>query len=393
MRRAQTVQLHFDPSHWYRWWALHLGWWRADLKLLARRVVREFTDDHCPQLAASISYYVLFSLFPLTILVVSIAGLLLTDDALRERAIDALIDILPTGAGREDLEALIEPIASGRSALGVFSVLGLLWGATGMMSALRHSLDTAWDLEYRRPFVRGKLVDLGLIVGVGGLLALSIGTTALLQVGRDVSTTLSDALGPFGDGAHFVVDVLAVVAPYVLSVITFTVIYKVVPSLKTRVRDVIAGALVAGALFELLKHGFAFYLRNFSNYDAVYGSLGATIALLFFVYLAACVLLLGAEIASEWPRIMQGHYDDDLEDAVGGEDAPLSRRVLLAVTGLVADEGPEPEARPEDVDAARAARTERRAAERSERLSRAAGSPPTDEEPEGPAPTRAQEPE
>lgn len=391
MRRAQTVQLHFDPSHWYRWWALHLGWWRADLKLLAKRTVREFTDDHCPQLAASMSYYVLFSLFPLTILVVSIAGLLLTDDALRERALDALIDVLPPGAGREDLESLIEPIASGRSALGVFSVLGLLWGATGMMSALRHSLDTAWDLEYRRPFVRGKLVDLGLIVGVGGLLALSIGTTALLQVGRDVSTTLSDALGPFGEGAHLLVNIFAVLAPYVLSVITFTVIYKVVPSLKTRVRDVIAGALVAGALFELLKHGFAFYLRNFSNYDAVYGSLGATIALLFFVYLAACVLLLGAEIASEWPRIMQGHYDDELEDAVGGEDAPLSRRVLLAVTGMVADDGPQ-QSDPEEGDAARAARSQRRQAQRSERLTRTEP-PPAGEEPEEPAPTRAQEPE
>ncbi len=392
MRRAQSVQLHFDPSHWYRWWALHLSWWRADLSLLAKRAVREFLNDHCPQLAASMSYYVLFSLFPLTILVVSIAGLLLTDDSLRERAIDGLVDILPAGAGREDLESLIEPIASGRSALGVFSVLGLLWGATGMMSALRHSLDTAWDLEYRRPFVRGKLVDLGLIICVGGLLALSIGTTALLQVGRDVSTTLSDALGPFGASAHVVVDVLAVVAPYVLSVITFTVIYKVVPSLKTRVRDVIAGALVAGALFEVLKHGFAFYLRNFSNYDAVYGSLGATIALLFFVYLAACVLLLGAEIASEWPRIMQGHYDDELEDAVGGEDAPWSRRVLLAVTGMVADEGPEAQDATAE-ESAREARAERRAAQRSERLARAPEPPLAPEEAEEPAPRRAQEPE
>ncbi len=391
MRRASSLQLHFDPSHWYRWWVLHLGWWRADLTLLAKRSVSEFFDDHCAQLAASMSYYVLFSLFPLTILVVSIAGLLLTDDALRERAIDALIDVLPIGAGREDLEALIEPIASGRSALGVFSVLGLVWGATGMMSALRHSLDTAWDLEYRRPFVRGKLVDLGLIICVGGLLTLSIGTTALLQVGRDVSTTLSDALGPFGAGAHLLVDILAVFAPYVLSVITFTVIYRVVPSLHTRVRDVIVGALVAGALFELLKHGFAFYLRNFSNYDAVYGSLGATIALLFFVYLAACVLLLGAEIASEWPRVMQGHYDDELDDAVGGEDAPWSRRVLLAMTGLVADAGPDA-SDPAEEAVARAARTQRRAVERSQRLARADASPETGEA-EQPAPTRVQEPE
>ena len=354
---------------WRRWLVLHLGWWRTDLQLLAKRSVSEFLDDHCAQLAASMSYYVFFSLFPLAILVVSIAGVLLTDDSLREEVVDGLFELLPlqSGAGKEDLEQLIEPIADGRSAVGVISVLGLIWAATGMMSALRFSLDSAWDLEFRRPFVRGKLVDLGLVLGVGGLLTISIGATAVLQVGTDVSDSVSDSLGPFGAEATGFFRLVTVLLPFLLTWTTFTIIYKVVPSVTTRVRDVVAGALVGALLFEALKHGFAFYLRNFSNYDAVYGSLGAAIALLFFVYLAACVLLFGAEIAAEWPRVMYGHYDDE-DDEAEEETGPttLRERVRQAAARQLIHDQPIPTNAPDE--GARTARQERRSAERSQRL-------------------------
>ncbi|MDE2966748.1 MAG: YihY/virulence factor BrkB family protein [Chloroflexota bacterium] len=356
-------------SGWRRWLVLHLGWWRTDLQLLAKRSVSEFLDDHCAQLAASMSYYVFFSLFPLAILVVSIAGVLLTDDGLREEVVDGLFELLPlqSGAGKEDLEELIEPIADGRSAVGVISILGLIWAATGMMSALRFSLDTAWDLEFRRPFVRGKLVDLGLVLGVGGLLTISIGATAVLQVGRDVSDSVADSLGPFGSEASGLFRLFAVLLPFLLTWTTFTIIYKVVPSVTTRIRDVVAGALVGALLFEALKHGFAFYLRNFSNYDAVYGSLGAAIALLFFVYLAACVLLFGAEIAAEWPRVMYGHYDDE-DDEAEEETGPttLRERVRQAAARQLIHDQPIPTNAPDE--GARTARQERRSAERSQRL-------------------------
>ena len=349
---------------WGRWWRLHLGWWWGDLRLLTVRSLSEFTDDHCPQLAASMSYYIFFSVFPLAILLVSILGVLLTDDSLREQVVDSLYDLLPAGAGREDLEALIDPIASGRSAVGVVSVVGLIWAATGMMSALRFSLDTVWDLEFRRPFVRGKLVDLGLVLGVGGLLALSIGSTAVLQVGREVSEAIANSLGPFGADTGGIFSVLVLLTPFLLSWITFSIIYIVVPSVTVRWRDVLPGALVGALLFEGLKYGFSVYLRNFSNYDAVYGSLGAAIALLFFVYLGACVLLFGAEIAAEWPRVMQGHYDEEGEEA--GDGPGVRERLVALVQRQLRHAQPVPSN--EAAQETRAARETRRAAERSARL-------------------------
>lgn len=357
-------------ARWRRWWALHLRWWRSDLWLLAKRSVSEFLDDHCAQLAASMSYYIFFSLFPLAILVVSIAGVFLTNADLRREVVDGLFEILPlpSGAGREDLESLIDPIASGSSAIGIVSILGLLWAATGMMSALRFSLDTVWDLEFRRPFVRGKLVDMALVLGVGGLLAMSISATAVLQVGREVSDSVADSLGPFGAEATGFFNVIAVLLPFLLTWLTFGIVYVIVPSVSVRKRDVIAGALVGALLFEVLKFGFSVYLRNFSNYDAVYGSLGAAIALLFFVYLGACVLLFGAEIAAEWPRVMHGHYDeDDPSDAAeAAQQATLRERLRDAAVRQLKHE----QEIPANLPAAetRDARQQRRASERSRRL-------------------------
>ena len=370
LRVAHNHTMHIDVEHWLRWWSLHLRWLWADAKLLARRTVQEFLDDHCTQLAASMSYYILFSIFPLAILAVSIAGLILTNQELHDRVVDALLSALPVseGAGRENLESLIDPIAQGRSAIGLVSVFGLIWGASGMMGALRFSLNTAWDHEHRRPFVRGKLVDFALLLGVGYLLALSIGFTMLLQVARDLSDDVADALGPFGGGAGALVNVVSILIPFLLSTTTFTLVYKLIPSVPVRTRDAIGGALLSAVLFELLKNGFALYLRNFSNYDAVYGSLGATIALLFFIYLGSCVLLLGAELASELPRVMHGHYDAELESVTGGRRGPWYRRALLAATGLVLDD-----AKPTDAghdQEAREAREQRREEERSERLKR-----------------------
>ncbi len=353
-------------SRWRRWLVLHIGWWRTDLLLLAKRSVAEFADDHCPQLAASLSYYVLFSLFPLAILAVSVIGLLLTDDSLRAQVVDNLLELIPLqeGAGREELEALIEPIASGRSAFGVFSVLGLIWAATGVMSATRFSLDTVWDREFMRPFLRGKIVDVGLVFALGGLLALSIAATAVLQVARAVSDSVADSLGPFGPEASGLFNVLALLLPFLLTWTTFTLIYKFVPSITVRLRDAIPGAVVGALLFEVLKYGFAVYLRNFSQYDAIYGSLGAVIALLFFIYLSACVLLFGGEIAAEWPRVMLGYYDDEAE--AEQQATPLRQRVLDAAARQLRHDQPIPTNLP-DAEA-QAARLERRAAERSERL-------------------------
>jgi uncharacterized BrkB/YihY/UPF0761 family membrane protein len=101
---------------------------------------------------------------------------------------------------------------------------------------------------------------------------------------------------------------LGILLPFVVSFTIFTSLYKFVPVIDVRFSEVWPGSLIAALLFELTKHGFAFYVTNFSNYNAIYGGLSAIIVFLLFVYLTANILLFGAEIAAEWPRVRAGHY-------------------------------------------------------------------------------------
>ena len=354
--------MHGEPRYWWHWWAVNARWWWRDIRVLVRETVREFGDDQCPQLAAGISYYVLFSIFPLALLFLAISGLMLANESLRADLVDNLFDALPLseGEGREDLESAISGVTTGISLAGLVSIVGLMWSASGMMGALRRALNQAWDTDYKRRFLHGKLLDFVMVLSLGILMGLSVGATIFLQVARRVSDDLSDALGPLGSGATLSLEVVAVFVPLLISFVTFMVLFKFVPSVKTRFRSIWPGALLAAVLFEGVKNGFAFYLRSFGNYDAIYGSLGTVVAFLFFVYVSANIMLLGAEMAAEWPRVIHGYYDDVPEDEVQKRESaeprePLSRRLRAALTGLFRGDERAP-----DHIADRAGRDERR---------------------------------
>ena len=355
--------MHLTADSW-RHWARRLGWYGGDARLLFRRTAQEFAADRCTQLAAAIAYYVLFSIFPLAILLVSISGLLLTDDRLRADVVDEIFLALPLSEdeGRDNLESAVDGIATGFSLIGLVAILGLVWSATVMMGSIRQALNQVWGVSHRYPLLKGKLLDLTLVFSVGVLISASIGATVLLQVARNLSDRLSDALGPLGVGASGAVEVAAILVPLLISFGTFAALYKYVPRVGTHFRHVWPGALLAAVLFELLKNGFAIYLRYFGDYDAIYGSLGAVIIFLFFVYLSAVAMLIGAEMAAEWPRVSHGHYDAGVAPVGAGPRVPWYRRALAAVAGLVSSGAPPP-AHVDDADArARRARREADAA-------------------------------
>jgi membrane protein len=271
---------------------------------LSRHSFREFLEDHGPQFAAAISYYVLFSIFPLAILLVAIAGLLLQEESARQAVVDAILANVPlfdNGASR--LEDTLASVAENPGALGVLGLAGLVWSASGMMGAIRIALSLAWDAK-PRPFIRGKLLDLLVLLGAALLVLTSLALTAVGRLTDELSRDLGGIL-LLGWASTLAAVVVAVLAPLLLSLMTFAFAYRVLPSATTTLGDIWPGALVGALAFESAKHLFALYLENFSRYDVVYGSLGAIVAFLFFVFLAANVLLLGAEVASEWPRVRE----------------------------------------------------------------------------------------
>lgn len=298
---------------------------RRDAGLLAKRAASEFIDDRCTQMAASISFWVFFSIFPLAIFLVTIFGQFLRDDNLRLRVLNNLTRVLPlAGQGRLQLEDAIEGVSTDLSLLGLVSVIGLVWAASSMMTSIRISINVAWDHGYSRPAVRGKLVDIVMVFVVSVLVALSLAATTIYRLGVEIAEMIS--IVPL----ESVWWLLGILLPFLVSFTIFIMLYRFVPVGTVRFSDVWPGALTAALLFELAKHGFAFYITNFGNYNAIYGSLGAIVVFLLFVYLTANILLFGAEVASEWPRVRAGHYNV-IKDAEHEDDDRTTRQRIQSL--------------------------------------------------------------
>src|SRR3972149_1283663 len=153
------------------------------LLTLSRRSVEEFFADNCTQMAAAISYYVLFSLFPLLIFVVGLLGLLLQDSQLQRDIIDGVLNLVPLSEdeGRDQVTEAVRGVAGVSSgALGLLGLIGMAWSGSNLFGIIRRSLNNAYDLDYHRPLVQQKLLDLTMVAGMGGFFLVSIAATGFL---------------------------------------------------------------------------------------------------------------------------------------------------------------------------------------------------------------------
>ena len=263
--------------------------------------------------AAAMSYYALFSVFPAAIVLAAGAGFVLDDASARQDVVDFLFRELPLSddaQGRSDIETLVRGVTNNSGTLGVIGLVGLLIAASALISATRNAIDLIFGGRVTRGFIRGKALDVAFVLSLGVLFALSFAATLLSRfqpdLGGGVLNLVEDVVS-FGD---FVV-------PLVLSAFVFSVLYTVMPVEHPRLRDVWPGVVFAAVGFELLKLGFSVYLDTFANYSAVYGSLGAVVAFMFFTFVASLVFLLGAEIAALWPEVRSGKHDPGAGDDNG----------------------------------------------------------------------------
>ncbi|MGI8579692.1 MAG: YihY/virulence factor BrkB family protein [Solirubrobacteraceae bacterium] len=280
--------------------------------------MESFFAHRSPQIAAGVSYFALFSIFPLAILITAGFSLVVDDDAAHSRVVDLLIQNVPLteGQGRARLEGLFESAAASAPAFGAVGVLGLLFSASGLMAALRHGVNTAHGIEQRRTPLRGKALDVLLVFAVILPVALSLALTVTGRFADSLGDRLADLLGTFGSLLPRLLLATTALGPLVLSFATFAFLYVVLPARATSLRDVWPGALAAAVAYEVTKIAFSVYLENVGGFDAVYGSIGAVIAFLVFVFIAANVFLLGAEVSARWPEVRGGDYREEEPDGV-----------------------------------------------------------------------------
>lgn len=279
-----------------------------------------FFADRCPQFAAGIAFFALLSVFPLAIVLTATYGLVAADSGAEDEVVAFIVDRLPLReSGTADLRGALEAVATSARAVGVVGLALLVYSASALMAAVRNSVNAVSGIDEARAPLLGKLVDVLLVFGLGTLFALSLAIALLggvaAGVGEDLGVPRSVLDGSLG--------VVSSVLPVLLAALVFTVALVVVPAQRRRVRDVWPGIVVATIGYRLVQLGFSIYLENFGRYSAIYGSLGAAIAFMVFVYLAAMAFMLGAEYARLWPRVRTG----DPEGPGGGPSQPLRRRL------------------------------------------------------------------
>ena len=295
------------------------------VKRVVPRTIGEFFADRCPHLAASIAFRVLFSLFPLAIVLTAVFGLAGTATGFRPDVIDAIVAQIPlTDEGQRRLRRLLEQ-TGGLDTVGLVGAAGLVWAASGMMSAVRTALNLAWEVDDRRPWLIGKVVDVLFVFAAALAMALAIALSLSVRLARELITRARL------DG--FVTETLVgSVVPFVLALVVALAVYRFVPATSSPLRDLVAPALLVAAVFTLAQVLFAFYLESFGRYNALYGSFGVIVAFMLFVYLASLVFLLGAELAAATPRVREEIDRDEGSDDPG---PPLTLQLKTLLKSLV----------------------------------------------------------
>ncbi|MFG6468949.1 YihY/virulence factor BrkB family protein [Roseateles sp. BYS87W] len=269
---------------------------------MLRLTVQGFIDDHAARMGAALAYYTLFSLAPLLLIVVSVAGLVWGPDAVRGELFGELHSLLgnASAAAVEQWVAAVAWPAGGwwSTALG----LGLmLLGATTLFAELQSALDAIWRVPHAPPagrwaWLRARLLSFGLILGLSFLLLVSLVLDAALGA---VQTWWSPWFGGWLRVASFA----NVLVGQALVVAVFALIFKWMPRAHVAWRDVALGALVTTGLFNLGRAGIAAYLQH-SAVTSGFGAAASVVVLLVWVYFSAQILLLGAEFTWAYARVL-----------------------------------------------------------------------------------------
>ena len=264
---------------------------------VALRAGTAYGRDRCAIFAAGVTYYALISLFPLALFAVSVFAFFVADVSEQQRLIDELMETLPLteDGGRDALEEAVNSVVKARGALGLIGFGLTAYAASALFTSVRVALNGVFHIERQRPFVLGKGIDLGLVVGFGLLLLASFAlTVAIAFAQRQTDAVVGENLATL---TAWVASLAYLLIPPLVTGLVFLLLYTSVARAGYSAREVLPGVIVAALLFELLKVGFAQYVASFGNYDATYGALGFVIILLLFFNLSAQVMLVGAEIA------------------------------------------------------------------------------------------------
>jgi membrane protein len=278
------------------------------LKDLGRRVWSEIQQDEVFGRAAQLAYYFLLALFPLLLFLTSVIGLVLgSGTGLRHSLFNYLSQVLPGDAFKLVDSTMYEVSAASGGGKVAFGILAALWAASNGMGAITDALNVAYDVKETRPWWRQRLTAIGLTVALSVLI---IAALVLVLYGGKIVDHVAWGYG-FGELFRLTWKLLQWPIALAFMLISFALIYYLAPDLRDQKWTwVTPGSTIGVGLWLLISFGFRLYLHFFNSYSKTYGSLGAVIVLMLWLYLTGAAILIGGEVNSE------------IEDAAAKAGAP-----------------------------------------------------------------------
>ncbi|QIN79732.1 YihY family inner membrane protein [Rubrobacter marinus] len=286
-----------------------------------KRAAREFQSDDALGLAAQLAYYLVLALFPFILFLVAVLDTFSNPEFARSVLV-YLQQVLP-GEVYGIIEGYIEQfLGNDNSAPGLLSlgILGTIWAASGAFSAIINALNKAYDVEETRPYWKVKGIAILLTIGLSGLILTGV---LLLVAGPPIGEAVA---GYFGLGEEFEIawNIARWPAALLFLVLTVALIYYFAPDAEQPFRWITPGGFVGVLLWILASLAFRFYIANFggNSYSATYGSIGAVIILLLYLYISSLAILFGAELNATLVRMKQELSGKEVLDAEPANEKP-----------------------------------------------------------------------
>ena len=273
---------------------------------ILKETASDWMEDKAPTLGAALAYYTVFSLAPLLIIAIGIAGLVFGREAAQGQIFDQLRGLLGDASGKA-MEDMVQN-ASAKPATGIVAtligVVTLLFGASGVFGQLQTSLNAIWDVQPKPGrgvvgIIRDRILSFGFILVVGFLLLVSLLLTAAIALVGEWS-------GGMMPGMETLVQILNSVLSLAVITLLFAMIFKFLPDAKIAWHDVWIGAFITAALFTVGKFALGLYLGK-SSVSSSYGAAGSLIVLLLWVYYSSQILFFGAEVTQVYANRFGSH--------------------------------------------------------------------------------------
>lgn len=262
---------------------------------IIRDAVQTFTITRANQAAASLAYYVIFSLFPLLLVLISAGSFFLNSNQVYLRVSKLIDQSIPDSA--QWIDQNLNQILQQRGTVGIIGLITLIWAASGGFISLAYNINLAWLEAPQRNFFQGRLIGFEMIAGISGLFFLSLIFDWMLSLLRLFHIPIATSLGL--NFWSWLWSFLAWLTIFVL----FFALYYWVPTVSVKGSAAFWGALTASAAWDLSTSLFSLYLRSgFNRYEIVYGSIGTLVAFLFLIYILATVTLFGAHLTAAFDR-------------------------------------------------------------------------------------------